>query len=245
MTIAICDDEPLELENTRLTVADFIANKHLSALITVHTYLNANDLLHHIEKYGGFDMLILDIIMPGINGIELAQEIRRHNSSCIIIFLTSSPEYAVTSYNVNAFNYLLKPFVPDELRSLLNKALMQIEDAKSTSIIIKEAGKLTRVQIHAIQYVECMKHTLHFHLRNNDILTCHSPMYEFNDILMADKRFIKCHKSFIVNLNFVMSISSKDFIMNDKTLIPISRQVYQQIKNAYIDYFFEKGDICR
>lgn len=242
MKIAICDDDNFELEKIKNAVDKFIVSKQTNHQITVNTFTNGNDLLCYINKHGGFDLLILDIIMPGMNGIELAIEIRISNSNCKIVFLTSSPEFAVNSYKVNALYYLLKPFSESELKSLLDKALDGMEEEKSKSIVVKGKGKLKSVQIHTIQYIESVKHTIIFHLRNNEVISCYGTMNEFHDILLSDRRFIKCHKSFIVNMNYVISISNKDFILDDKTLIPISRQVYQQVKNAYIDCFFEKGD---
>ena len=179
--------------------------------------------------------------MPGMNGIELATEIRYKNSECKIIFLTSSPEFAVSSYKVDAYYYLLKPFIASELMDVIQKMISQMKDETSTSIVIKNNGKLTRIQIHTIRFIESARHTIQFHLYNDEILTCYGTINEFSDMLLSDKRFIRCHKSFIINLNYVQSISGTDFVMFDKTLIPISRQSYQQIRNAYIDFFFNKG----
>lgn len=242
MNIALCDDDNTELQKVKCVIEDFIAKKLSNHPITLNTYTNPSDLLCHIDKHSGFDLLILDIIMPGMNGIELATEIRNKNTDCKIIFLTSSPEFAVNSYKVEAFYYLLKPLCANELKSLLNKALRQMEEEQSASIVIKEAGKLTRVQIHRIEYIESVKHTIYFHLRSNEVLSCYGTINEFEEILLSDKRFTRCHKSFIINMNYVISISSRNFVMSDKTLIPISRQSYQQIKNAYINYFFNKGN---
>ena len=241
MKIALCDDDCLELEKIKNAVDEFIVSNQSSHQITVETFTNGDSLLCQITKHGGFNLLILDIIMPGMNGIDLAKEIRINNSNCKIIFLTSSPEFAVNSYKVNALYYLLKPFSGTELKSLLNKTLDEIDEEKSNSVVVKEKSKLTRVQIHTIQYIESVKHTIIFHLRSNEVISCYGTMNEFYDILLSDKRFIKCHMSFIVNMNYVISISNKNFVLVDKTLIPISRQVYQQVKNKYIDYFFEKG----
>lgn len=241
--ISICDDNKPELEKAQKAVEEFIVTKQADHQITVVTFTNGNDMLSYINKHGGFDLLILDILMPGMNGIELAEEIRCNNNGCKIIFLTSSPEFAVNSYKVNAFYYLLKPFSNVELTSLLNKALSTMGEEKSSSIVIKGKNNLTRVQIHAIQYVESVKHQLYFHMNNNEILSCYSSIREFQEILLSDARFKQCHRSFIVNMNYVKSISTKDFVLQDKTLIPISKQVYQQIKDAYINYFFDKGNI--
>ena len=128
MNIALCDDDNTELQKVKCVIEDFIAKKHSNHLITFNTYTNASDLLCHIDKHCGFDLLILDIIMPGMNGIELATEIRNRNTDCKIIFLTSSPEFAINSYKVDAFYYLLKPLCANELKSLLNKAHCQMEE---------------------------------------------------------------------------------------------------------------------
>jgi len=241
MRIALCDDDINELEKVKKSVSEFIEENSDTNQITVNSFTNGDDLLSFISKNSGFDLLILDIVMPGMNGIELATEIRIINENCKIIFLTSSPEYAVNSYKVNAFNYLIKPFSDIELKLLLNKAFAQLGEDNTKFIIVKEKGKLTRVQINMIQFVESIKHTMVIHLKGADSIVCYSTMNEFYDILLLDKRFVKCHKSFIVNMNYIKSITSKDFILIDKTLIPISKQVYAQIKNIYIDYFFEKA----
>jgi DNA-binding LytR/AlgR family response regulator len=241
--ISICDDNILELEKAQKAVEEFIVTKQADHQIIFVTFTNGNNMLSYINKHGDFDLLILDILMPGMNGIELAEEIRCKNNNCKIIFLSSSPEFAVNSYKVNAFYYLLKPFSNMELTSLMNKALNSMAEEKSNSIVIKGKSNLTRVQIHTILYVESVKHQLYFHMNNNEILSCYSSIKEFYDILLSDSRFIQCHRSFIVNMNYVKSISTKDFVLQDKTMIPISKQVYQHIKDTYINYFFNKGNV--
>jgi len=240
--IALCDDDLGELVKVKESVDHFIRNKQSTHEITLNMFSNPNDLLDQIDKYGGFDLYILDIIMPFMNGIDLAKEIQYRNTSCKIIFLTSSPEFAVNSYKVDAFYYLLKPFVSNELDSLLSKVLAQMEKDASNSILIRELGKTTRIYIHTIQYVESVAHTIYFHLKSMEVLSCYGTMKEFDEILLTEKRFVRCHKSYIVNMDFVTSISRGDFILSDKKLIPISRQSFQRVKKMYIDYFFEKGN---
>lgn len=241
MKIAICDDDIFELQKIKSAVDQFILSKQSDQAITVNTFTNGDDLLSHMNKHGRFDLLILDIIMPGFNGIEIATEIRANHNDCKIVFLTSSPEFAVTSYKVKAFYYLLKPFLVSEINALMNMALAEMVKEKSGSVLIKEKGKLTRVQICRIRYVESVNHTIYFHLYDNEILSCYSTMNEFHDNLLSDKRLIKCHKSFIVNMDYVVSLTSKDFILDDNIHIPISRKTYQVVKNSYFNYFFGKG----
>ncbi len=106
--------------------------------------------------------------------------------------------------------------------------------------MIKEKGKWTRVSIGAIRYVESINHTVHFHLHKKETVSCFASLNEFHELLLADKRFVKCHKSYIVNMQYVTSITGKDFVLGEGVNIPISRNVYPKVKDSYFDYFFTK-----
>ena len=240
MVIAICDDNPIALQKIKDIVDEFILYHKQTHSITVRSFSNGEDLQRHIQRYGVFDLLILDIVMPGINGIDLAKYLRSKNDNCRIIFLTNSPEFAIDSYKVSAFYYLLKSDARTELKLLLQKALDEINEENCGSVVVKEKGRLIKVPIHSIHYLECINHTVYFHLHKNEVISCYSALSDFSDALAINQRFVKCHKSFIVNLNYVMSITNKDFIMDDNTPIPISRQAYKQIKDVYLDFFFGK-----
>lgn len=240
MKIAICDDNKLELQQITTIVQEFIGLKQPIHPMSVHTFTNGSDLFLFTQKYGGFDLVILDIIMPGLNGIELAAKLRTRGDNCKIIFLTSSPEFALDSYKVKAYYYLLKNSAGSELHTLLSRVLDEITEENQTSVIIKEKGKWTRVPVCTIQYVECINHTVYFHLYKNETICCFGTMNEFHEVLLSDKRFVKCHKSYIVNMQYVKSITGKDFILEDGMNVPISRSVYPHVKNSYFDYFFTK-----
>jgi len=241
--IALCDDNPSELNKINDSIDAFLLSENLNDSCEIHPFLSADDLLRYTEQHGRFDLLFLDIVMPGMNGIELAKELRSKDHKSMIVFLTTSSEYAVSSYQVNAFYYLLKPYSSTDINSLLRKVFNKLESEKSTSIVVKESGKLTKIEIHNIQFLESIKHMIHFHLRDSSIISCYGTINEFSDLLLSDERFVRCHKSFIINMNFVKSLSSSCFIMQDKVVIPISRQSFKQIKNTYIDFFFKKDKI--
>ena len=241
MRLAICDDDPVELQRIKNTVAQFIKSKLHEYAISMDVFAKGDDLLRSIQKQGGYDLIILDILMPGMNGIELAQKIREDGDGCRIIFLTSSPEYAVDSYKVNAFYYLLKPFSEGELASLIGRVLQTMEDEHDSSIVIKAQGKIIRLRLSALRYVESANHNVNFYLRDESSISCFGSLNEFHDVLLTDKRFVKCHKSFIVNMDHVTGISGHEFSLAGDMRVPISRNVYQQVKGTYFDYFFDKG----
>ena len=238
MKIAICDDNKIELQQIEKKAADFAGlNQHLCP-ISIHTFSNGNDLFLFTQKFGRFDLVILDIIMPGLNGIDLAAKLRAFNDHCRIIFLTSSPEFAVDSYKVKAYYYLLKNSSAAELHTLLNRVLDEITEENTSNLVIKEKGKWTKVSFGSIKYVESINHTVQFHLYNKESILSFGSLNEYHELLLADKRFVKCHKSYIVNMQHVTSITGRDFVFGEDASVPISRKIYQQIKDAYLDYFF-------
>lgn len=240
MKIALCDDNPAELLQIKTIVQEFVRQKQAVCPMSVHEFSSGSDLFLFTMKHGAFDLVILDVIMPSLNGLELAAKLRARNDNCRIIFLTSSPDFAVDSYKVKAYYYLLKRAARSGLPALLNRALDDITQENVSSVVIKETGQWTRVALSSIQYVESVNHTVVFHLRNNETAVCFSRFSGFVETLLADKRFVQCHRSFIVNMQHVTGITGKDFVLEDGVNIPISRNAYPQIKNAYLDYFFTK-----
>ncbi len=240
MKIAICDDNELELSQVESIAEDFARLKQHLCPISIHTFSNGNDLFLFTQRFGGFDLVILDIIMPGLNGIDLAARLRAYNDHCRIIFLTSSPEFAVDSYKVKAYYYLLKNSAKTELHALLSRALDEIAEENASSVVIKEKGRWTRVSLSSIRYVESINHTVCFHLSKHEMISCFGSLNEYHEMLLAHKRFVKCHKSYIVNMQYVTSITGKDFVLGEDIRVPISRKMYPIVKDAYFDYFFTK-----
>lgn len=240
MRIALCDDNLTDLNKIKELLLSFSASGITGNDLIIKEYNNATTLLFDLEHREDFDLLIIDIIMPGLNGLQLASEIRSHNNSCRIIFISSSPDFALSSYKVDAFYYLLKPVMKHELFPLLEKAKLQMDIDISESVLIKTAKSINRIHFNMIQYVESMRHVINFHLSNSNTRSCYGTISEFAGILLSDRRFVKCHKSYIINMDYVATMTTSDFVMDDGTIIPISRNLCQQIKNDYLMYIFTK-----
>lgn len=241
LRIAVCDDDPMELQKITGSLKQYATLHQKEADIAVYAYPDGDSLLDGAKRLGGFGLMILDILMPGMNGMELAREIRDGGDLGRIIFLTSSPEYAVDSYSVGAFYYLLKPFKQEELFPLLQKALLAIGEERGSSIMLKRGARLLKVELHTLIYAESANHNVLFHLKNDDVIGCFGSLNDYENQLLADGRFVRCHKSFFVNMDFVKSVTNKEFMLTDGQLIPISRNICRQVKSAYFDYFFRKG----
>lgn len=241
MRIAICDDEIQDLESIRLVVQKFAMSKLPKYPITIDTFRNGFELLAHIETQGNYDLIILDILMPGMNGIEVASVIRRADENCKIVFLSTSSEFAVTSYKVGAYFYLVKPVSGEDLTTLLNRVFNQMIKEQLHSLVIKERSRFIRVLISNIDYIESIKHSIVFHLHDQRKITSYGTLNYYLNILLADSSFVQCHRSFVVNMNNVVSITKRDFVMSNQTLVPISKMLYSKIKSTYISHIVSKG----
>ena len=240
MRIAICDDNAQELQKLEAALLSYCDRRQAEAEITVTAFSSGPALLKHVSQNGGFDVTVLDIVMPYMTGVEAAAQLRKGNDQSKIIFLTTSPEFAVASYKVNAFYYLLKPFSAEELFSLLDKALHSLQAEQSRFVAIKEKAGLKKIPLHMIEYVESEKHTLVFHLRGGEAAVCYAKLSDYIEPLLADKRFVHCHQSYLINMDRALQMTGTCFLMQDQTQIPISRGEYPKVKQAYLQYLFCK-----
>ena len=177
--------------------------------------------------------------MPGISGMELATDIRIKDQVSKIIFLTSNPEFAIESYSVGAFYYLLKPIKKDKLISVLTKISDAINNGMNKYILAKTENGILKIFTHQLIYVGVIVRTILFHQTNGVIIECSSTFSQIETVLLADKRFIKPHRSYIVNLDYIKNLSQDGFTMTSKVLIPISRNVFKEVKQTYINYSFQ------
>lgn len=236
MKIAICDDNITELMNVCKIVDELIATSLSERKITYMAFKNGTDLLAAINKGQVFDIFLLDVVMPLINGIDVAAEIRVTNSVAKIIFLTSAPEYAVDSYRVNAFYYLLKPIKKEALLSLIEKACADIYNELTKHIIVKRGSGLVKVQLNTLQYIEVVGRTIHFYLTNGEVVDSIGTMASFEDELLSNSQFIKPYRSYIINMEYIKTLSPKGITTISGAFIPISRNIFKDIKQSYIDF---------
>jgi DNA-binding LytR/AlgR family response regulator len=236
MKIAICDDDKQELLQINKLVNEYLNYGFPKGEIEVLSFGNSMELITQIEDGKHFDVFLLDIIMPTINGMELAAEIRRSDNVAKIIFLSSSSEFAVKSYSVGAFNYLLKPIQKDKLFSVLEKACTDICEAQKQCIVVKTRNSLSKIFFHELIYVEVMGRTIYFYRKNGVVIESTASISQIEAALLIDNRFIKPHRSYIVNLDYIKTLSKYSFITTNNQLIPVSRNVFKEVKQAFFNY---------
>lgn len=235
--IAICDDSKQERQ---ILAALFKRYQELHATpLQIHIFQNGFSLLDAIDQGKRFDITILDILMPGENGIEIARNIRASGTDTEIIFLTSSPEYAVDSYEVKAQNYLLKPVTEEKFFASIDSILAELDEKDTASFIIYTTEKqYSRIRVSSLVYGEVTHRTITLHLADQTIISAVMTFTEFQDILKAYPDFIYPHRSYAVNMNYIQYVTKSDIILTDGQRIPLSRNNYTKISEQFLNFAY-------
>ena len=238
LRIAICDDDHRDL----LQIASLLESyRHESkAELTYASFQNAIELLVSIEN-ADYDVLLLDVLMPGVSGMQVAREIRESNSRIQIVFLTSSPEYAVESYSVRAHYYLLKPASEEKLFPILDRLLDNFKKPED-ALCIKTQSSVFSLPYVKIEYIEVIAKKLYFYLTDNGTREVTGRLADFEQALLKRPGFIKVHRSYLVNLEWVQELRQGELITVSGQRVPVSRAAYTQVRTTYTKFLFSEAE---
>jgi len=217
VNILICDDMKHDADNLCKLLVDSGFN-HNSVMFS-----NAKDAFEHIRSGASVDVCFLDIIMPGKSGVELAKDLRDDGWQGFIVFLSTSKDFGPETYQVKAFSYLLKPVSCDSVREILHEIEHLQKSADTSGISVKGVGQTRFLLFREISYVEAANQNVIFRLTSGLELKMRSTFAEIAATLLEDTRFIQCHRSYVINMNDVISVCNNDFIMQSGVKIPIAR----------------------
>ena len=234
--IAFCDDDMEVLHQMNELLDRYRVERNED--ITYAAFQSPFELLTEIEKGIRPDILFLDVVMPGQNGMDVAKEIRQYDTNMKIIFLTSSPEFAVESYSVGAYFYQLKPIWEESFFRLMDSVLSECEKKKKNSLILRSKDGITRVNLQQLEYCEVLGRKLLFHLENGAVLEGAGSLDDLAGQLMQYSNFFRPHRSFLVNMEYIQNISSRSIKMVNDAEIPIPHGKCSEIKNTYMEYAF-------
>ena len=237
--IAVCDDTNSFLIDTQDLIRQW---PNRPAGLYISCFSDADSLIE-AHKEEPFDIIFLDVVMPLLNGIEAAREVRRFDRTVKIVFLSVSPEFAVDSYTVKADNYLLKPVNPQRLFSCLDELQEEMQQHEK-SMTIKSTTAVHRVRLQDLEYLESQGKLVIFNLTGG--LTVHGtePLYAYEKNLLLEDGFFKCHRSYLVNIHKIKTYTAKEITMTSGSRIPISRSCHKEFEAAYFATLFGKaGDL--
>lgn len=236
LRIAICDDMWDFLCSIKIKLEQW---KDKPDKLLIELFHDGDSLLE-AHTANPFDIILLDVVMPLLNGIETASEIRKFDKSVKIVFLSSSAEYAVDSYTVHANNYLLKPIAQDKLFSCLNELSAEIQDT-AKCIAVSSISATHRVELRNIEYIEAHGKKVLLVLADGCTIESNNPFYYFQDKLLLKDGFFKCHRSYIVNIYRIVTYTQKEMRMQSGARIPIARSCHSEFEASYFNLLFEEN----
>lgn len=238
MRIAICDDDSQDLLQIALHVEAYRNSR--KADLTYISFESATELIASMERED-YDVLFLDVLMPGISGMQAAREVRKKNRDVEIVFLTSSPEFAVESYSVRAHYYLLKPVSAEKLFPILDR-LMDSFRRPEDALRIKTQSSVFSLPYGKIEYIEVMAKKLYFHMTDGSVREVPGSLAEYEQALMKRPGFIKVHRSYLVNLQWVQELRKSRIVTASDQQVPVSRTEYPKVRTAYTHFLFSEAE---
>ena len=231
--IAICEDEKIFLEYESSLVKEWAASNEHS--LELDTYISAEQFLFESEDKAPYDLLIFDIQMKGMNGMELAKKLRARGADSAIIFVTGIPDYAIEGYEVGAVRYILKPVKAEVLNELLDTVYTERQKTAGDFFVLGQGADLEKIPFKKIIYIEARGH--YVHMKGTDFEREWKSSFSEASTSFEGKNFFCLRRGLLVNLQHVSKITRTDCVLDDGEQLPVARGVYKELNEAFIKCF--------
>lgn len=241
--IALCDDETTELNKTEELLSAY-EKTHPELDFMVRRFESAEELLYMVEEKNYTpDLIFMDIFMPGQEGMsdslgmDAAKKLRHMGNRTKLVFLTTSGEYALEAFDVEASKYLLKPVTEEKIAQALDRVLAEIEEERKRYILLKIEGRIVRVPVKDIVYCEAQGKIQCMYLAEGEERLLRMTMTEIYGLLSGYQEFVRIGAAFIVNMEYIDSLNARDICLATGRKIYLPRGAYKTLKELYFRYY--------
>lgn len=234
--IGICDDELIELERTHKFLTQYIY-EHPQYEITVHTFSAPFELLSYVTEQGGFDIIILDIYMDGMLGTETARELRRLGDKGELIFITSSRDHALEAFEVEATQYLIKPYSETALFGALDKVMQRLNRERRVIVTLKTSEGVTRLAIRDVVFTETSRNNYQtIHTIQGKKIEVRMTATEIFELLSQNKFFVRCGAAISLNLKYIRQLSKDTITFDTGEHLAYPYRAYSKLKEDFLRF---------
>jgi len=228
--VAICDDNINDGQHTLALAKQILLDRSIEADFSLFT--SPRELLEDINQNSRqFDLLLLDILMGKTNGIQLAQALRNEGSRAALIYTTSSRDYALDGYKVQANDYLLKPIEKDTLDASIGRILKHYDN-----LLVEIDGMLKSISISEIRYAEASANYVILRTANHEETARLRATLSETLGKLGKERFARCHKGYLVNLEQIREVRATQILLHDGSTIPLGRQYRAELQKNILAY---------
>lgn len=227
MKIAICDDEKFFADEIKTKVENFMRENNIQA------YIHTSCCSETFDNESFYDIAILDIEMPGVNGIEIATKLKKINPYITIFFITSYDKYLDDAMDLNVFRYLKKPIDDNRFFSALSKCIAYI-DNNSLTVFAVNTSKAKSIKLNDIIYIEIVGRKTRLVTANDEFISDNKIDYWENKLTQGF--FYRIHKSYIVNLKHITAYERDSVTLEDKYVLPVSYRKQKDFRQVFMKY---------
>lgn len=187
-----------------------------------------------------FELVFLDIYMESENGVDTARALRAFDEQCLLVFTTTSPDFALEGYRVRAFHYLLKPVAEADLQTLFEE-ISRLHPAKEPFLSVNTNSGTMRIRYADILYASHYQHRIHIHCTGGrEVVT----RLTFRELCarLQDERFFVCSRGVLVSLEQAADFDGRDFVLKSGERVPVSRDLAKNARNAFGDFLFARQE---
>lgn len=234
--IACCDDEKQQLELYKTMFTNIEMRQDIK--LNVEYFLSGNFMLERFQsEKNPFDLVYLDMDMDEKSGLDLAKEIRQnYHSDCLILFLTNYPKYMQNSFDVRAFQYMIKPVQFDEFERKFNAARKYLEKDDKNRVVLKIDEDNVVFFTNEIYYIEKEKSSKQFLVYLEDKCVVAKGVLSAIENKLLEQHFMRTHRSYLVNMKHIRRIQKNDLVLSNGNLVPISRRKEKELKQQFMRY---------
>lgn len=225
---AICDDSTTDAEFVGSILHQWAAERSIE--VESERFASADAFLFRYTEDKSFDLLLLDVEMPGTDGVTLAKTVRQENEAVQIVFITGYSDYIAEGYDVAALHYLVKPVSREKLFAVLDRA-WEKHRRNARCLNLELSGELVRLPLYEVRYLDVHQNYVTVHARQD--YTVKRTLGEFEAQL--DEGFLRVGRGMILNLKQIRRVTKKEVVLADGTALPLPRGAYEPLNRAIIE----------
>lgn len=233
LRILVCDSNSEDMSYLHSLINEYFLVAKSPYIIS--NCFNPEDAMQDYDNHQVYDIAFINVSEENDKGMQLAHHIRKHDRQCKIIITSTLKDFAYDSYRVAAYTYILKPYQIIEVKTILTDLDLIFKKIDGKFFTLNSKFGYYRIKYKNIIYMESFKRQVFFHCKDGTTISVNEKLDTIEEKL-NDRRFVRCHKSYLANMDYIDRLENRQFVFINNTAVPIPKESLNTIKSKYLDY---------